>query len=246
MHLAEAWTEQDFQLTMAFQPIVDTSTGRAYGYEALVRGRDGEGAAEILGRVVPETRYAFDQQCRVTAIETAVAAGIIETGAMLSINFMPDVIVDPIEDSQRTLRAARETRLPPERLMFEFNGDETIDPSRIAQVVLAYRSMGMKTAFDDYGARQAGPGLLSRFTPDAIKLTPKLVRGLCSSWSQRIAVERLVQFAQGLGIRLIAEGVETAEEYNKLRAFGIRYMQGYLFAHPTVGRLCEPRPPALR
>lgn len=237
--------ERDFALAMAFQPIVDTASGRPFAYEALVRGRSGESAADMLAQVVPETRYAFDQQCRVTAIESAVAAGIIETGALLSINFMPDVITSPIADSQRTLRAARETGLPPERLMFEFSGHEQIDPIHIALVVDAYRRMGVSTAFDDFGARHAGPGLLSRFTPDAIKLDPRLVRGLCGSWAQRLAVESMVHFAAGLGIKVIAEGVETFAEYCKLRALGVRYMQGYLFARPATGTLPRPRLPGL-
>lgn len=59
---------------MAFQPIVDTVTGLPFAYEALVRGGNGEGAAEVLARVTPDNRYAFDQQCRVAAIEGAVAA----------------------------------------------------------------------------------------------------------------------------------------------------------------------------
>ena len=78
-----------FELAMAFQPIVDVETGRAWAYEALVRGPNGEGAATVLGDVTPENRYAFDQQCRVAAIEQAVAAGILDTGARLSINFLP-------------------------------------------------------------------------------------------------------------------------------------------------------------
>lgn len=67
----------DFDIAMAFQPIVDVETGRPFAFEALVRGNNGEGAGEVLARVTPENRYAFDQQCRVAAIEGAVAAGIL-------------------------------------------------------------------------------------------------------------------------------------------------------------------------
>jgi EAL domain-containing protein (putative c-di-GMP-specific phosphodiesterase class I) len=74
-----------FDLAMAFQPIVDVQTGLAWAYEALVRGADGQGAAAVLSQVSDENRYAFDQQCRVAAITQAVEAGIIDTGARLSI-----------------------------------------------------------------------------------------------------------------------------------------------------------------
>src|SRR3954469_23334186 len=93
---------QDFALAMAFQPIVDMETGQPFAFEALVRGPNGEGAAEVLGRVTAETRYAFDQQCRVAAIEQAVAAGILETGARLSINFLPNAVYSPIACIQLT------------------------------------------------------------------------------------------------------------------------------------------------
>ena len=74
---------KDFDLAMAFQPIVDVTTGRPFAYEALVRGAGGEGAAAVLSRVTPENRYAFDQQCRVAAIEQAVEAGILRGGHVL-------------------------------------------------------------------------------------------------------------------------------------------------------------------
>ena len=76
----------DFSFSMAFQPIVDLHTGSAFAYEALVRGRDGQSAQSVLARVTPANRYAFDQKCRVKAIETAAAAGLLDTPAKLSIN----------------------------------------------------------------------------------------------------------------------------------------------------------------
>ena len=68
----------DFEIpfAMAFQPIVDTETGKPFAYEALVRGVDGSGAASILSRVTETNRYSFDQACRVKAIETAMAVGM--------------------------------------------------------------------------------------------------------------------------------------------------------------------------
>ncbi|MFZ5746430.1 MAG: EAL domain-containing protein [Pseudomonadota bacterium] len=235
--VAEAGALHDFELTMAFQPILDVELGQPVAYEALVRGPNGEGAAAMLAQVTPETRYTFDQQCRVAAIECAVRAGIKETGARLSINFMPDVITEPTEDSQRTLRAARDTGFPPERLVFEFSEHDRLDAVHIASVIEAYHRLGFTTAFDDFGSGHAGLGHLSRFTPDFLKLDPQLVRGLCSSWSRRLVVENVIGLAHGLGIKVIAEGVETRDEYDKLRRLGVRYMQGYYIAQPAHGAL---------
>lgn len=91
---------------MAFQPIMDCDTGLPFAFEALVRGSNGEGAAEVLSQVTPENRYAFDQQCRIAAIEGAVASGILETSAKLSINFLPNAVYSPVACIQLTLRTA--------------------------------------------------------------------------------------------------------------------------------------------
>ena len=77
---------------MAFQPIVDLSANSIWGYEALVRGRDGSGAAGVLAAVSDENRYRFDQACRVTAIELAGAGLPSGSTSKLSINFMPNAV----------------------------------------------------------------------------------------------------------------------------------------------------------
>ena len=74
---------------MAFQPIVDVEAGRVFAYEALVRGAQGQPASEIFAHVNNETLYAFDQLCRVRAIETASRIGLQKTGAKLAINSFP-------------------------------------------------------------------------------------------------------------------------------------------------------------
>ncbi|QDX28253.1 EAL domain-containing protein [Sphingomonas suaedae] len=226
---------------MAFQPIWDARLGEVYAYEALARGPNGEMAAEVLAQVRPETRYSFDQQCRVAAITQAVQAGILKTSARLAINFFPDVITDAFADSERTMQVAKETGFPPERLMFEFAEHDRIDASRMADTIAAHRKMHMQTVFDDFGSGDVGLALLSRFTPDAIKLDPALIRGLASSWSRRLLVEKMIEMTRRRAVRLIAEGVETRADYEKLLALGVRYFQGYFIAHPRVGVLENPR-----
>jgi len=76
----------DFEFTMAFQPIVDLRADRIWGYEALVRGLNGEGAGEILQKVTDENRYRFDQACRVKAVELALSSFRRTTHACRSIS----------------------------------------------------------------------------------------------------------------------------------------------------------------
>jgi EAL domain-containing protein (putative c-di-GMP-specific phosphodiesterase class I) len=222
-----------FAIAMAFQPIVDAETAQVFAYEALVRGVDGAGAAEVLRTVTPDNRYAFDQQCRVAAIEGAVAAGILSTGARLSINFLPNAVYSPVACIQLTLKTAMATGLNPDRLIFEFTeNEEMADTRHVATIIETYRKMGFTTAIDDFGAGYAGLGLLAKFQTDFIKLDMELIRGIDASMPRRMIVAGIVRIAESLGIAVIAEGVETRAEFDALRLLGIRYIQGYLLARP--------------
>jgi len=231
--------DHDFDIAMAFQPIVDVETGRIFAFEALVRGSNGEGAGAVLARVTPENRYAFDQRCRVAAIEGAVAAGILETDARLSINFLPNAVYSPAACIQLTLKTARENSFPIDRVIFEFTeNEEMTDTTHVKTIVETYRKMGFATAIDDFGAGHAGLGLLANFQTDYIKLDMDLVRGIEGSLPRRLIIEGVIRIADSLGITIIAEGIETEAEYDALRAIGVRYIQGYLFARP--GFKCLP------
>jgi len=211
----------------------------ASSFEALVRGSNGEGAGAVLARVTPENRYAFDQRCRVAAIEGAVAAGILETDARLSINFLPNAVYSPAACIQLTLKTARENSFPIDRVIFEFTeNEEMTDTAHVKNIVQTYRKMGFATAIDDFGAGHAGLGLLANFQTDYIKLDMDLVRGIEGSLPRRLIIEGVIRIADSLGITIIAEGIETEAEYDALRAIGVRYIQGYLFARP--GFKCLP------
>jgi EAL domain-containing protein (putative c-di-GMP-specific phosphodiesterase class I) len=238
---------EQFDLAMAFQPIVDVETGHPFAYEALVRGPNGESASEVLTRVTPENRYAFDQQCRVAAIEQAVEAGLLATDAKLSINFLPNAVYSPVACIQLTLKTARRVALPTDRLIFEFTENERmVDTDHVANIIATYRKMGFATALDDFGAGHAGLGLLGRIQTDLIKLDMELIRDLDSNMPRRLIVDSTVGLLHRLGITIIAEGVEMEAEYRALRDMGIRYQQGYLFARPALRALPALNMPAWR
>ncbi|WP_404333839.1 EAL domain-containing protein [Sphingomonas sp. MMS12-HWE2-04] len=234
---------------MAFQPIVDVVEGRAFAYEALVRGPAGESAASVLSRVTPENRYAFDQQCRVKAIEVAAKAGLIESGARLSINFLPNAVYSPAACIRLTLKTAKATSFPAERLIFEFTENEEMqDPDHVSNIIATYQKMGFGTALDDFGAGHAGLNLLARFQPDIIKLDMELIRGLDASLPRRMIVDGVVKMCTALGVTVIAEGIETEGELDALRTIGVRYIQGFYFAKPAFEALppvIVETPPAL-
>ncbi len=230
----------EFGLSMAFQPIVDMRSGYIWAYEALVRGTDGAPAKTVLDRVTPENRYAFDQQCRVMAIQRAVAAGMLKENARLSINFLPNAVYSPKACIQLTLRTAAATGFPTNRLMFEFTENEKMDdPAHVQTVIEQYREMGFGTALDDFGAGHAGLSLLARFQPDVIKLDMELLRGIDHSLSRRMIVEAVVRLCEKMGVIVVAEGIETRAELDAVRSLGIHLVQGFLVARP----LFEALPP---
>jgi EAL domain-containing protein (putative c-di-GMP-specific phosphodiesterase class I) len=230
--------ELDIAFSMAFQPIVDVERGVPFAYEALVRGPEAQGALSVLDQVNDTNRYAFDQACRVKAIETAMAAGIVDTGARLSINFLPNAVYSPLACIQLTLRTAEKVALPLDRLIFEFTENEHMAaPDHVRSIIDSYRKIGFAVAIDDFGAGHAGLDLFARFTTDMVKLDMDLVRGIDADPRRRAIVRAVVGLCAELGTTLIAEGIETEAEAHTLRDLGIRYMQGYLFAKPAFETL---------
>ncbi|WP_082476586.1 EAL domain-containing protein [Methylobacterium sp. Leaf99] len=230
--------ELDFTFTMAFQPILDIVTERVWGYEALVRGTGGESAGSILDRVTPETVYRFDQAARVKAIE--LAGRLFPTGdqTKLSINFMPNAVYEPAACIRSSLEAARRAGFAHDRIMFEFTENEKFrDTAHVTRIVAEYRKQGFLTALDDFGAGFAGLSLLANFQPDLIKIDMDLLRGIDSDQRRQTIVGGLIGIARGLGLAVIAEGIETQEELATLRNLGATLFQGYYFARPHLEQL---------
>ncbi len=221
-------------LAMAFQPIVEADSGGVFAYEALVRGADGRGAASVLAAVDQANRYAFDQACRVTAIEAAARLGLAGTGALLSINFLPNAVYRPETCIRATLRAAERAGFPTSSLMFEVTeGEQVSDPAHLRRVLHSYKEMGFTVAIDDFGAGHSGLNLLAGFQPDLVKLDMGLVRGIEADKARRAIVGGLLRICADLGVKVAAEGIETEAERRVLRDLGVAMFQGFLFARPA-------------
>ncbi len=227
-----------FDIKMAFQPIVQVQTREVYAYEALVRGSAGEGAGEVLARVNSDNIYSFDQTCRVTAIETANRLGLQEK---LSINFLPNAIYEPETCLERTLRTAKKLNFAHKNIIFEVTEHEKIENyALLVEVFDTYKRHGMLTAIDDFGEGYAGLNLLADFQPDIIKLDMALIRNIHERRVSQIILKGILAVACELEISIIAEGVETQDEYSYLFDQGIELMQGYHFAKPAIEHLINP------
>lgn len=227
-----------FEFSMAFQPIVDVSAGRVFAYEALVRGPAGEPAPSVFAHVDETNRYRFDQACRAKAIELAARLGV---DTLLSINFMPNAVYRPELCIRATLDAAERYGFPSERIIFEVTESERVlDVPHLRAIVDDYRRRGFLVAIDDFGAGFAGLNLLSELRTDLVKLDMGLVRGIDADPVRQAIVRGMVAVCAELGIRVVAEGIETGDELATLRSFGIDLVQGYLFARPAFEALPAP------
>lgn len=230
----------DLPFSMAFQPIVDIKTGAVFAHEALVRGPNGEGAGSVLGQVKDHNRYAFDQQCRVKAIELASRLYEPTDDVKLSINFMPNAVYEPRACIRLTLATAMKTGFPLDRIIFEFTENEQLDTDHVLHILRTYRDMGFKTAIDDFGAGHSGLGLLSRFQPDIVKIDMDLIRGIDRDPVKRTIVRHTLNMLEDLAITPLCEGVETLSELHALADLGVSLIQGYVLAKPGFESLVVP------
>lgn len=233
----------DFEFTMAFQPFVDVTKGSIFGYEALVRGPNQEGAGAILSKVNDSNRYQFDQACRVKAIGLASKLGL---EGVLSINFLPNAIYRPETCIRATLEAAEELNFSTDRLMFEVTeGERVSDHTHLTNIFKEYKRIGFNTAIDDFGSGYSGLNLLAEFQPDYIKLDMALTRNIDKDRVRRAIVHGIVGTCRELKMTVIAEGIETPGECLALQDEGIELFQGYLFAKPGFEHLPQISPDVL-
>lgn len=229
--------ELGFNFTFAFQPIVDIEKGEIFGYEALVRGENQTSALSVLQQVNDQNRYAFDQACRVKAIQLASE---LKLDKMLSINFLPNAVYEPAHCIRSTLQAANQFQFPVNKIMFEITESEQVaDVKHLTRIFEHYQQQGFVTALDDFGAGHAGLNMLASFVPNLLKIDMELVRDIDQNPIKQIIVEGLIQMCKKLSVRVLAEGLETRAEVDYFRSLGVSLMQGYYFAKPGYESLPE-------
>ncbi|MEK0160535.1 EAL domain-containing protein [Pseudoalteromonas piscicida] len=227
----------EFPVRMAFQPIVDVLKKEVVSYEALVRGSNGESAFEVFKNVNEKNKYSFDQSCRVTAIKTFSE---LNSDKCININFMPQAIYEPEACLAMTLKMAKKCSLPTSKIIFEVTEQErVVDKLFLINIFNVYKEYGFQTAIDDFGEGFAGLSLLSGFQPSCIKLSIELVRDIDKHPAKQAIFEGIQLMCHKLNIRILAEGVETAQEYSYLKNHNVSLMQGYFFAKPELELLPE-------
>ncbi|MDR7279272.1 sensor domain-containing phosphodiesterase [Catenuloplanes atrovinosus] len=203
------------------QPIVDLTSGKIAGAEALSRFPTGSPLTwfEEAARVGEGTAL----EC--SAIRNALAASR-QTPGFMSLNLSPTTILAP-----GTLDLFRDVDL--DRIVVELTEQEKLDDLTEVRAALApLRERGLRVAIDDVGAGYAGLNRVVQLRPDIIKLDIGLVRGIEEDEIRQALSRALISFAQGSGSKVIAEGVETPGELRILRGLGADYGQGWIFSRP--------------
>jgi len=239
-------------LTLVFQPIVDILERRLSGFEALVRwkrdnGRDIAPAefiplAEETGIIYPLDHWVFAQGCcAAREFERAVAAapgggppsgsaGFVTNINISAKHFRNPLLVGHLEQSMRSCG------VNPAALALEITESVLLDNVNSAREIAAkLRELGLGLCIDDFGTGYSSLSYIQRFSVDAIKIDRAFVAGLALAEldpGSEAIVRSLVTLGAGLGLKVVAEGVETPEQLGFLREMGCRYAQGYLFARP--------------
>ena len=213
---------------MAYQPIVSTSTGNVFGYEALLRSA--EPALPHPGAVIE----AAERLGRLDDVGRAVRSKAPEpmTGAspdtMLFVNLHAHDLCDA------TLASPSSPLAPiASRVVLEITERAPLDniPNARAKVA-ALREMGFSIALDDLGAGYAGLTAFAQLEPEYVKLDMSLVRDVHRSSTKQKVVGSLTTLCRDMGISVVAEGIECAEERASITELGCDLLQGYLLATP--------------
>jgi EAL domain-containing protein (putative c-di-GMP-specific phosphodiesterase class I) len=216
------------QLWVAFQPIVRWSSQTVFAYEALVRSLE-PGMPEPSSLV--ESAEKLGQVRRLgRAVRAAAAQPMHRTDAHLFINLAPR----DFEDDELFAPEAPLTKLA-SRTVLEVTERASLDDIRdFRGRIHALRQIGFRIALDDVGAGYSGLNSFALLEPDVVKLDMSLVRGLHLSDTKQKLIRSMISLCEGLDTIIVAEGVESVDEWRALLDLGCDYFQGYLFAHPAL------------
>lgn len=222
-----------------FQPIFSARSLDPWGYECLVRGRGHENEVlspkQLLDWVRQENLlFMFDRLCRETHLRNA-AKHLANTDCCILMNFIPTSIYKPEFCLRSTVDTAHECGLNPEQIIFEVVESESVkDKSHLRRILDVYRRGNFRVALDDVGSGFAGLSLLAELDPDLIKIDRELIVRAEESALHRDVCQALVRLGADRGKLVLAEGIETPEQYDLFLEMGVDLVQGFLFGRPNA------------
>lgn len=222
-------------ITYRFQPIIDAKDGSVFAYEALMRVD-----LPMLRSPTDVLRLAREENClheveRITffcassAYHALENAGKVVPSALLFVNSIASQYLTPDELSEYSARYA--SILP--RIVIEITEEECLDPKalRIKQTI---RGSSGAFALDDYGSGYSNERSLLELSPNYIKIDLSIIRSIDTDANKRQIVSNTVSYAHQRGMKVVAEGLETADEVRTVLSLGVDLLQGFFLAMPQV------------
>lgn len=225
------------QLTSHYQPIITSESYSIYAFEALCRldGPNPFGTIEELFSQAMEHKYSLelDMKCRENAICIASEQNIQRLNALLFINICPSSLLHPDHNTGSTEYFAQKCKLEKSNIVLEITEQEAVYNYKLFEkAILHYRDRGFKIAIDDFGSGYGGLKMLSIIEPDYVKIDRHFFKDREKSHINYTLIDAIATACHRIGIDVIAEGIETEEDYLVCRELGINLMQGYYFAKP--------------
>jgi diguanylate cyclase (GGDEF)-like protein/PAS domain S-box-containing protein len=234
------------QLALFYQPIARLSTGRMFGYEALVRWRHPErgllepldfiSLAEETGLIVPLGRWVLQEACRQTRDWQKRFGPLLRgsgMGLMVGVNLSGRHLAQPelVDDVAATLK---KSGLTPNHLVLEMTESMLVHDNRATLERLhALKSLGVRLSIDDFGTGYSSLAYLERFPVDSLKMDRSFIASLDGQGDTKSPLaEAVIGLGRILGLKVVAEGIETKQQWELLRELGCGLGQGYYICYP--------------
>jgi diguanylate cyclase (GGDEF)-like protein len=236
--LRQAVEQKEF--CVYYQPIVSLQTGRLAGFEALVRWNhprrglvspaDFIPVAEETGLIVPIGEWVLLEACK--HIRKCQLAFPSHRSLSLSVNLSARQVAQA-DLLDRIKEALAVSKLSPHCLKLEITESVVMENAEAATLMFRQlRALGVQLSIDDFGTGYSSLSYLHRFPLNYLKIDRSFVTHITKDNDNAI-VRTISTLARNLGMEVIAEGIETEEQYQQLRMLGCEYGQGYLFSHPV-------------
>jgi diguanylate cyclase (GGDEF)-like protein/PAS domain S-box-containing protein len=241
--LRRALERGEFELV--YQPQIRLEDGRIFGVEALIRWRTSERGvvspsdfiplAEDGGLIIPIGRWVLREACRQQKkwIDEGVSPSIVSvniSASQLQQNDFADMVKDILA----------ETGLPPQCLCLEITETAAITNwNNSLEKLEKVRDLGVRIALDDFGTGYSSLSMLKQLPIHIVKIDRSFVRHLAENSSDAAIASAIISLARTLGLTVIAEGVETEAQKERLRQEGCHCIQGYVFSKPLTAATCQ-------
>ena len=238
--LRRALATREFEIH--YQPLISTRSGRIISVEALLRWRHPQKGliapssfiplAEQTGLIASLDAWVLQEACR------QARSWLMDSGLNLTVAVNLSAMQFRCPDALDTIvSAVNAAGIDPRNLEIELTESALmIDPERSALSLKLLRSMGISIAIDDFGTGYSSLSYLRRLPIDKLKIDRSFVRDLPNSRTDESIVRAIVSLAHSVGLQVVAEGVETADQLERIRALDCDQWQGYY--------CCQPQPAA--